>query len=343
MRTARWKPLPTDIMGAARELATQLRHLVDREGLTLRRLAADDQIPYDVATLRRFFSGQELPPGRLVEVIAERCGGDREQLLSTLARAVTAREAGFPWAAGSAGTAARTAGTAGTAPRRSLRGRPGWVIAAVAGLVVATNAVTAAVVAGLSDGSSPQRAAAATESASPSRRPARRSAAAEETTPTSAATRRPTRGYQAATREPSGNLIRNGTFTGTVKSWWPVSDVRISQDADRLRADVRGGSTESWGRIVSATSFPLAAGRRYILSFDAAADADIADRVTVQLDYQPYTAALGRGIELSTLMRRFSYEFTGNVTTEQAAVNFELGGHPGDHTIWLDNVTLDPA
>jgi hypothetical protein len=340
MRAARWKPLPADIMGASRELATRLRLLVDRAGLTLRQLAADDRVPHDVATLRRFFSGRELPPRELIEVIIERCGGDREQLLSTLDRATAAREAGFPWAAG-------TAGVAGTAaPRRSLRRRPGWVIAAIAGIVVVTNALTAAVIVRLTDRPSSASAAAA-ESAprtppTPSRPPTPSSAAARETS-TPPPTKRPPRGYRPASREPGGNLIRNGAFTGTVTSWWPVSDVRLRADADRLRADARGGSTESWGRIVSAAAFPLQTGRTYALTFDASAGADIVDRVTVQLDYQPYTAALARDIELTTLVRRFSYRFTANVTTERATLNFELGGHSSDHTIWLDNVALVAA
>jgi len=337
MRTERWKPLPADIMGAARELAMQLRLLVDRAGLTARQLAADDQVPHNVTTLRRFLSGRELPPRHLVEVIADRCGGDREQLLSTLARAVTAREAGLPWAA-------RAAGTAPTRSLRgSLRGRPGLVIAAVVGFVVGTNALTAALVVRLNDRPSPQEStAAAAESAPPSHPPAPITTATDGT-PTSPPAKRPLRGYQPATREVSGNLIRNGTFTGTVMSWWPVSDVRIRADADRLRADARGGGSESWGRIVSAAGFPLRAGRPYILTFDAAAGADIIDRVTVQLDYQPYTAALSRGIELTASMRHFSYRFTANVTTEQATLNFELGDHQSDHTIWLDNVALAPA
>ena len=52
---------------------------------------------------------------------------------------------------------------------------------------------------------------------------------------------------------------------------------------------------------------------------------------------------LSRDIELTTSMRHFVYRFTANVTTARAALNFEVGGHPSYHTIWLDNVALVPA
>jgi hypothetical protein len=342
MRTARWKPLPADVLGAARELAEQLRLLVDEGGLTLRRLAADDDVPYDVTTLRRFLSGRTLPPRRLVEVIADRCDGDREQLLSTLDRAVAAQQAGLPWAA------AETA----PGPRRRLRDRPAPIVAAFAGLVVAAGAAVAAV--RLGDDPPAEADAGAVARSAPvvpptaagpvsGRAPAPRSTAARAA-PAPAPARRPHRGYQPAPRQTRGNLIRNGTFTGTTMSWWPVSDVRISADGNRLRADVGGGSQESWQRIVSAASFPLRSGRTYVLTFDAAAGgADITDRVTVQADYPPYPKAISRRIELTTSTWRFSYRFTAGFSTERAALNLELGGHPGDHTIWLDNVSLIPA
>ncbi|HEY7489014.1 MAG TPA: carbohydrate binding domain-containing protein [Streptosporangiaceae bacterium] len=321
MKTSRWKPLPADVMGAARELAGQLRLLMDRAGLSPRQLAADGNVPYDVTALQRFLSGRVLPPRQLVEVIAARCGGDREQLLSTLDRAVVARDAGLPWAAG---TTSR--------PRRSLRDRPKLIVAAFIGFIVVTNAVTAAVVVRLTDRSSSEDAGGAARTAPPD--PPQSAGV-----PTPA--RLPLRGTPPAPTKAS--LIRNGGFTGTTMSWWPVSDVRITADADRLRADVGGGSRERWDRIVSAASFPLRNGRTYTLTFDAAADADITDQVTVELDDQPYTEALSRKVKLTTSMRRFSYRFTANVALDQAALNFELGGHPNDHTVWLDNVTLIPA
>jgi carbohydrate binding protein with CBM4/9 domain/helix-turn-helix protein len=333
MRNSRWQPLPDDVMGAARELATQSRLLMDRAGLTLRQLAADDRVSHDVSTLRGFLSGRPLPPREVVEVIAERCGGDREQLLSTLHRAVVARDAGLPWAA--AETAPR--------PRRSFpRGRTTLITAALVGLVVGTNVLTALVVR-LTDRSSPNNAAAAARSGPPSS-----SGSASSRTPgpgartqgTPSATRPPSRGRQPVPQQTRGNLIRNGTFTDTTMSWWPVSDVRISSDADRLRADVRDGGSQPSDRIVSAASFPLRSGRTYTLGFDAAASADITDRVTIQLDSQPYTAVLSHEIGLTTSMRHFSYQFTANITTNQAALNFELGDHDGDHSFWLDNVTL---
>jgi Carbohydrate binding domain len=334
MRTTRWKPLPDDVMGATRELAEQLRHLVDRAGLNLRQLAADDHIPYGVPTLRQFFSGEVLPPHQLVGAIADRCGGDRALLLSTLDRAIAARNAGLPWAA--IEIAPR--------PRRTLRDRPGLIIAACAAFVVVAIVLSVVVALGLTGKSSPDGAQA---QPAPSTGPTIRShtpspSKVSTPPPTPAPTKRPSRGYDAVEQKSSGNLIRNGTFTGTTTSWWPVSEVRLSGDADRLRADVRGGSTEPWHRIVSAASFPLQYGRTYTLSFDASASTGITDQVTVQHDYEPYTQVISRKIALTTSPRHFSYRFTANLNTDEAALNFELGAHPTDHTIWLDNVTLTP-
>jgi hypothetical protein len=336
MKTSRWRPLPADVMGAARELTLRLRQLMDGAGLSLRRLAADDRVPYGMPALRRFFSGRELPPRELIDVIADRCGGDRELLSSTLDRAVVARDAGLPWAAKQAPRS-----------RWSFRDRPGPIVAAFAGVVaVALIAATVVLFTGRSSSepAGPSAPGSSLRSAAPAAsRPPSPDPTAAQAAPAPPAARRPPRGYLAGPSETNGSLIRNGTFDRTVTSWWPVSDVRITADAGRLRANVRGGGAETWDRIVSAASFPLRSGRDYILTFDAAAGAGSTDRVTVQLDQQPYTAAISSDIELTTAMRRFSYRFTAGFTTDRAALNFELGGHVADHTIWLDNVVLVPA
>jgi Carbohydrate binding domain len=87
MGTSHWKPLPTDLPAPARDLAARLRGLLDDDGLSLRQLAASNEIHYSVTTLHRYFSGQALPPRQLIEVLARRCGGDLKELNGLYERA----------------------------------------------------------------------------------------------------------------------------------------------------------------------------------------------------------------------------------------------------------------
>lgn len=91
MGASRWDPSLLDLAAPApdpsSELSRQLRFLIDREGLTPRQLAAEPDVPYTPAMLYRFFTGQELPPRQLIEVVARRCGGDLEKLRAAYAEA----------------------------------------------------------------------------------------------------------------------------------------------------------------------------------------------------------------------------------------------------------------
>lgn len=82
-----WKPLPADLRDATSELARYLRSMLDRNGLSLRKLAADEEVHYSLTTLHRYFSGRALPPWRLTERVSRRCGGDPREAFELYERA----------------------------------------------------------------------------------------------------------------------------------------------------------------------------------------------------------------------------------------------------------------
>lgn len=122
VETSHWGPLPPEVTGPARELAEQLRSLLDGAGWSLRRLAADDEVPYGLTTLHRYFAGRTLPPPQLLDVIAGRCGGDAEELRRLRDRARQVR-------IGARADDARTARPAETATRerRAKSARKSWL------------------------------------------------------------------------------------------------------------------------------------------------------------------------------------------------------------------------
>lgn len=80
MDGSNWDPLPADITGPAWDLVTQLRFLMDTEGLTFEQLAAADDVPCSALTLRRILSGEQLPSHEFLTVLARRCGTDPRDL-----------------------------------------------------------------------------------------------------------------------------------------------------------------------------------------------------------------------------------------------------------------------
>jgi carbohydrate binding protein with CBM4/9 domain/helix-turn-helix protein len=88
--------LPEELPDAARELSEQLRAMLDENGVSLRQLAAADDVHYGLTSLHRFFSGRALPPPRLVDQLARRYGGDdatRERLHRLYERAAASESA----------------------------------------------------------------------------------------------------------------------------------------------------------------------------------------------------------------------------------------------------------
>jgi len=75
---ARWEPLAERVPVDARRLATQLRRMKDRSGLTVPALAARTAQPAEV--WERALAGRQLPPLDAVEVLAQASGADYERI-----------------------------------------------------------------------------------------------------------------------------------------------------------------------------------------------------------------------------------------------------------------------
>lgn len=75
---AQWEPLADRIPVDVRRLATQLRRMKDRSGLTVPALAARTSQP--VEAWERYLNGRHLPPLDAVEVLAQASGADYERL-----------------------------------------------------------------------------------------------------------------------------------------------------------------------------------------------------------------------------------------------------------------------
>ena len=98
-----WKPLPTDLRDATTDLARYLRSMLDRHGLSLRKLAADEEVHYSLTTLHRYFSGRALPPWHLTERVSRRCGVDPREAYELYERARREVEPDIPQAIPAAG------------------------------------------------------------------------------------------------------------------------------------------------------------------------------------------------------------------------------------------------
>lgn len=423
MGASHWKPLSPEVTGAARELAELLRSELDREGWTLRRLAAEDDVPYSLTTLHRFFSGQTLPPRLLLKVISRKCGGDLGQLQNAYDRAREAADAqrargpvrpaaAAPRRQGEGRGAAlrRIPRISWSVPRISWHvprlpgkwppARPGigtlsvaerpllasaaFAVSTVAVLMLATALIvgvgggedigsTPVVGAGsptpaqnpsqtpeLTPGSTPEPSTGRTPKSQPSTRKASSEKPEKKATRATkgVSDRRPEREPEQAPKKPpekkpkpapprprprpqiaGDELIRNGTFSGTTAHWWTKA-VSMGLDRNRLRVGVPGGSGERADKMVGYSIFPLRSGASYRLSFDVSADSAMSIEVTVQHEYAPYPRALTRHISAGRSMRRHTYSFTSDVTSDRGVITVQVGGHSRDHVVWLDNVSL---
>ncbi|SED97984.1 Protein of unknown function [Streptomyces sp. 2224.1] len=88
---SRWRPLPDTLDADAHRLATQLRALKERTGLSLDGLAR--KTPYSKSAWHRYLNGEKLPPRSAVEALGQVAGADQEQLLAVYDAAYRARTA----------------------------------------------------------------------------------------------------------------------------------------------------------------------------------------------------------------------------------------------------------
>ncbi|MDR7277887.1 carbohydrate binding domain-containing protein [Catenuloplanes atrovinosus] len=124
--------------------------------------------------------------------------------------------------------------------------------------------------------------------------------------------------------------------------WWANhGGVRLEDSTRRSwRAVVNGGSNKPHDLIVVRGCLPVTSGHRYRLSFRARADTDVSIRVRVQLNRPPnYEESLYKTIDVTTEAQTYSWTFTGEHSSLESELTFQLGGHP-DFTIEVADVAL---
>ncbi|MFF8972729.1 glycoside hydrolase family 6 protein [Streptomyces sp. NPDC014995] len=136
-----------------------------------------------------------------------------------------------------------------------------------------------------------------------------------------------------------GELADNGAFVAGTAGWWSAGATMTAADG-ALAATVDAGTANPWDAMVGQSGIRLRPGVRYTLSFDARASAAATLRATAQLGAAPYTPALDRTVDLTTVSRHFSWTFTSGIDTTTGALTFQFGGQPVTTDVVLDNVSL---
>lgn len=304
-----------------------------------------DDVPYDVAELNRFLSGEVLPPPDLVDLVAHLCGGDRNDLRQAYERARLASSAdvlqpvGSPPArrppeplAAASDTENQPARYGTHRSRRPIRSR---LIAAAVGIAAVTGvaAITTMTAVNVGTGDRP---------------PAGNRARAHGGGPAPAATPRAVSTVAAPTHTgspepgPGTELVKNGSFTDSPWGWLASDKVDLAVDDHRLRIKVGSNSGDDHQDAMVLQNLPeLRSGRTYDLKFVGVTSEDTSITVTLQHELEPDSPAmLRKTARLSSKKRTFSFSFTPKEATEPPHICFYVGGHRHGHTMWLDSVSL---
>ncbi|WP_424217252.1 glycoside hydrolase family 6 protein (plasmid) [Streptomyces sp. BI20] len=138
-----------------------------------------------------------------------------------------------------------------------------------------------------------------------------------------------------------GDLVVNGSFTGSSTGWWNGPGTTMAATGGALKVGVAAGTANPWDAVVGQDGPLLRKGVAYTLSFDARASAaGTRIRSTVQLGAAPWTAPLDRTVELDTANRRFTFSFVSTVDAPAGQVTFQVGGRPAAVDVTFDNVEL---
>jgi hypothetical protein len=354
---ARRQPAPPAPTYAYRDLAAHLRYMLEREGLTPRQLATADDVPYSATMLYRYLSGEELPPPLLIEVVARHCRTHPGALRTAYERARLAaatppgRRAGTRPAARHSRDGQPAAQT-GRVRGRHAKARPkrgtgvrlvmiGAGFSAAGTVVLATTMVpgfdsepaAAARHVDPTDAPAPATNANGVFQGSPQAPASPPGGNAPGTSPGSAGGGQP---------GDSGQMVENGTFTGTVGNWLARSDTRIRVDRNRLRININPDT--GFDQLLSpAVKYPVPTLRyagNYVFSFEAAADSKTTIRVTVQSDAEPRARTLSEDVVLGSRMRTFTLPFRSRFELSDPIVGIHVVRDTDKHSIWIDDVSL---
>jgi endoglucanase len=134
--------------------------------------------------------------------------------------------------------------------------------------------------------------------------------------------------------------VENGDFADGTLGWFTYGTGAVAASDGRLCADVPTGLANPWDAGIGQNGVPLVEGQQYTFSFEASADPAASIRAAVQLNEEPWTAALAEAVALTPAGDTFTYTFTSPVSSENAQVVLQVGGNPEAYEFCLDNVSL---
>lgn len=365
-----------DTDAAARQLARELLRLLHHAGLVPNQLAAMPGVPYDVAQLNHFLSGEVLPPRHLIDLVTGLCGGDRHALHRIYDSAVrpSAPPADqvtvepMPAPAPIPTAAPAPAPAPPTVPQPAVRPslfRPADADADDTGASAPTGEepreaspprrralANRMVVAALGCGAVAVVATLTVANAvtdltgSPENRQQRARTNAADAVPKVATA------STAASSSPADpddepiikgpELVTNGDFVTSSEDWWASDKVRLRVSRQRLRVAVAPDSGSShMDAMVMQTLPAMGLNKNYIFSFDGSAEGKTSITVSIQREMKKGAPTfVTERVTLTPKMRRYTFRFTTKQYLNPPILCFQVGGHPDGHVMWLDNVSV---
>ncbi len=145
-------------------------------------------------------------------------------------------------------------------------------------------------------------------------------------------------------REPGGNLVNNGDFSGGKEQWsWELQGTGDAdwsiKDGEAHIAVTSGGGSASDIQLYQ-NGIPLMNGGYYVFEFDARADGSRIIEAKVGQDRSPYiNYSKSTFYSLTSKERHFTWEFVMEEPSDfNARVAFNMGKSDGD--VYLDNISL---
>lgn len=160
----------------------------------------------------------------------------------------------------------------------------------------------------------------------------------------------------AALAVPAGSLageaLLNLTFdsgTGGAGTYVQGGGLRLGNENGELACHISAVGTVNYANQVQFGGFGLMAGARYTLEFDAHSTLDRAILYRIQLNGGDYRGYVDGGCGLTAEAAHVRVDFTAPETDPAPLLVFNMGvqsgmnGDPGEHTVYLDNITLTCA
>ncbi len=147
----------------------------------------------------------------------------------------------------------------------------------------------------------------------------------------------------------AANIISNSTFDGNTSGWGIYKEsggsATMSAKDGKLALNITSLGTVSHAVQLNYDIVPLYQNGKYHLSYEISSSVDRYIEVMIQQNGGKYTAYTWKGLDLTSEPQVVDYEFTMEYDTDiMSKFVFNCGTQGeelGEHTIYLDNVTLE--